>query len=265
VRAGASLTLRACLLRQVCTSKDTILSPATIKALVGAKCDGVIGQLTEKWDKDTFGALRAAGGTAYSNYAVGYDNVNVADATAAGVAVGNTPGARCGGVAPGSAHRVFAPHAAAAPDAAPPTRRRADRDHRGDCGGAHAVRRAPHRGGAAPPRPPDGATAAPAWLAASRAPLRARPRAQADVFMRAGQYKGWLPTLFVGQLLQGATVGIVGAGRIGAAYARMVRASAQHAPAPRGAAQQPGARGVMRAAARGASCGLRLWVVSCRC
>ena len=43
--------------------------------------------------------------------------------------------------------------------------------------------------------------------------------------MRAGQYKGWLPTLFVGQLLQGATVGIVGAGRIGAAYARMVRPS----------------------------------------
>ena len=41
--------------------------------------------------------------------------------------------------------------------------------------------------------------------------------------MRAGEYKGWLPTLFVGQLLQGATVGIVGAGRIGAAYARMVR------------------------------------------
>ena len=79
----------------MCTSKDTILSPATIKKLVGSKCDGVIGQLTEKWDADTFGALRSAGGTAYSNYAVGYDNVNVADATAAGVAVGNTPGARC--------------------------------------------------------------------------------------------------------------------------------------------------------------------------
>jgi lactate dehydrogenase-like 2-hydroxyacid dehydrogenase len=44
--------------------------------------------------------------------------------------------------------------------------------------------------------------------------------------MRAGEYKGWLPTLFVGQLLQGATVGIVGAGRIGAAYARMARRNA---------------------------------------
>jgi hydroxypyruvate reductase 1 len=40
--------------------------------------------------------------------------------------------------------------------------------------------------------------------------------------MRAGKYEGWLPTLFVGRLLQGATVGIVGAGRIGAAYARMM-------------------------------------------
>ena len=51
----------------------------------------------------------------------------------------------------------------------------------------------------------------------------ARRIAEADVFMRAGRYKGWLPDLFVGQLLQGATVGILGAGRIGAAYARMVR------------------------------------------
>ena len=55
--------------------------------------------------------------------------------------------------------------------------------------------------------------------------------------MRAGQYKGWLPTLFVGQLLQGATVGIVGAGRIGAAYARMVRPTrARHATVRNGEA-----------------------------
>lgn len=50
----------------------------------------------------------------------------------------------------------------------------------------------------------------------------ARRIPEADVFMRAGRYAGWLPTLFVGKLLQGATVGIVGAGRIGAAYARMM-------------------------------------------
>ena len=77
----------------MCTAPDTILSQSTIKALIGSRCDGVVGQLTEKWDAQLFGALRAAGGSAYSNYAVGYDNVVVPDATAAGVAVGNTPGA----------------------------------------------------------------------------------------------------------------------------------------------------------------------------
>ena len=50
----------------------------------------------------------------------------------------------------------------------------------------------------------------------------ARRIVEADGFMRGGHYKGWLPTLFVGKLLQGATIGIVGAGRIGAAYARMM-------------------------------------------
>ncbi len=61
-----------------------------------------------------------------------------------------------------------------------------------------------------------------AELAAALTLAAARRVAEADVFMRAGHYKGWLPTLFVGQLLQGKTVGIIGAGRIGAAYARMM-------------------------------------------
>lgn len=61
-----------------------------------------------------------------------------------------------------------------------------------------------------------------AELAAALTLSAARRVAEADVFMRAGQYKGWLPTLFVGSLLQNKTVGIIGAGRIGAAYARMM-------------------------------------------
>ena len=61
-----------------------------------------------------------------------------------------------------------------------------------------------------------------AELAAALTLAAARRVPEADVFMRAGQYKGWLPTLFVGQLLQNKTVGIIGAGRIGAAYARMM-------------------------------------------
>ena len=41
-----------------------------------------------------------------------------------------------------------------------------------------------------------------AELAAALTLAAARRVPEADVFMRAGHYKGWLPTLFVGQLLQ---------------------------------------------------------------
>ena len=61
-----------------------------------------------------------------------------------------------------------------------------------------------------------------AELAAALTLSAARRIVEADAFMRGGHYAGWLPTLFIGSLLQGKTVGIVGAGRIGAAYARMM-------------------------------------------
>ena len=41
-----------------------------------------------------------------------------------------------------------------------------------------------------------------AELAASLTFAAARRVVEADVFMRAEKYKGWLPDLFVGQLLQ---------------------------------------------------------------
>ncbi|GLI62175.1 hypothetical protein VaNZ11_004758 [Volvox africanus] len=144
---------------EVCKHPDIILSNATIKQLLGTKCDGVIGQLTEDWGEELFEALRQAGGKAYSNYAVGYNNVKVHEATQRGIPVGNTPGVL---------------------------------------------------------------TETTAELAAALTLAAARRVVEADVFMRAGHYKGWLPTLFVGQLLQNKTVGIIGAGRIGAAYARMM-------------------------------------------
>ena len=50
----------------------------------------------------------------------------------------------------------------------------------------------------------------------------ARRTGEAERFMRAGNYKGWLPDLFTGHLLWRKTVGIVGVGRIGEAYARMM-------------------------------------------
>ena len=52
----------------------------------------MIGQLTEKWGEELFTALKNAGGKAYSNYAVGYNNVDVGVATKYGIPVGNTPG-----------------------------------------------------------------------------------------------------------------------------------------------------------------------------
>ncbi len=48
--------------------------------------------LLQGWNADLFEPLKAAGGKAYSNYAVGYNNVDVPAATERGIAVGNTPG-----------------------------------------------------------------------------------------------------------------------------------------------------------------------------
>ena len=143
---------------EVCMSPD-ILSTKEIAAAIGSRCDGAIGQLTETWGRDLFEALKAAGAKAYSNYAVGYNNVDVGAATELGIPVGNTPGVL---------------------------------------------------------------TETTAQLAVALTFAAARRIAEADVFMRSGRFHGWLPTLFLGELLWRRTLGIVGAGRIGSAYARMM-------------------------------------------
>ena len=76
---------------EICTSPD-VLSTDEIKTAMGSQCDGAIGQLTENWGDELFAALKAAGGNAYSNYAVGFNNVDVDAATRHGIPVGNTPG-----------------------------------------------------------------------------------------------------------------------------------------------------------------------------
>ncbi|MCF8104024.1 MAG: D-glycerate dehydrogenase [Desulfohalobiaceae bacterium] len=48
----------------------------------------------------------------------------------------------------------------------------------------------------------------------------ARRIGEAERFLRAGSFTGWLPGLFLGKLLWGQTLGVVGAGRIGTAYAK---------------------------------------------
>ena len=143
---------------EVCTSTD-ILTVEEIKAAIGDRCDGGIGQLTEPWGEELFRALEAAGGIAYSNYAVGYNNVDVESATGHGIPVGNTPGVL---------------------------------------------------------------TETTAEMAVALTFAAARRVVESDVFMRTGHYKGWLPSLFLGERLGRKTVGVIGAGRIGAAFARMM-------------------------------------------
>jgi glycerate dehydrogenase len=143
---------------EVCTSTD-VLSVEEIKAAIGNQCDGVLGQLTEDWGDELFSALKAAGATAYSNVAVGYDNVDVDAATRHGIPMGNTPGVL---------------------------------------------------------------TETTAQMAVTLTFAAARRTGEAERFLRAGKYKGWLMTLFLGELLWRKTVGVIGVGRIGANYARMM-------------------------------------------
>ncbi|MCP4629713.1 MAG: D-glycerate dehydrogenase [bacterium] len=143
---------------ELCTSTD-VLSVGEIKAVIGAQCDGVLGQLTEDWGDALFATLKAAGGTAYSNVAVGYNNVDVDAATKHGIPVGNTPGVL---------------------------------------------------------------TETTAQMAVALTFSAARRTGEAERFLRAGKYKGWLMKLFLGELLWRKTVGVIGAGRIGATYARMM-------------------------------------------
>jgi hydroxypyruvate reductase 1 len=143
---------------EICVSEDK-LSPDEIIDAIGERCDGAIGQLTEDWNESVFEALKNAGAVVYSNYAVGYNNVDVTAATRYRIAVGNTPGVL---------------------------------------------------------------TETTAELAVALTLAAARRIVEADDFMRSGKYSGWLPTLYLGKLLYGKTVGVIGAGRIGETYASMM-------------------------------------------
>jgi hydroxypyruvate reductase 1 len=135
------------------------LTREEITERIGSDCTAVIGQLTEKWDAGLFSVLSTAGGVAYSNYAVGYDNVDLEAATRYHIAVGNTPGVL---------------------------------------------------------------TEATAEMAMALTMACSRRITEADEFTRTGRFKGWLPGLFLGKRLWKGTLGIVGAGRIGSSYIRMM-------------------------------------------
>lgn len=117
---------------------------------------GILALLTDKMDAEV---MDAAGPQlkVISNYAVGYDNIDVAAATARGIKVGNTPGV----LTETTADFAFALLMAAA-----------------------------------------------------------RRVVEGDTFTRAGKWKTWGPTLLLGQDVHGATLGLVGYGRIGRAMAK---------------------------------------------
>ena len=121
-----------------------------------AGCDGVLTLLTDRVD-DEFLDAAGPGLKVVSNYAVGFDNIDVAACARRGVAVGNTPGV----LTETTADLAFALLMAAA-------------------------RRLP----------------------------------EGDRYVRAGRWKTWGPMLLLGPDVHGATIGIVGFGRIGQAVAR---------------------------------------------
>jgi lactate dehydrogenase-like 2-hydroxyacid dehydrogenase len=124
-----------------------------------AGCDGVLTLLTDRVD-DEF--LDRAGPQlkVVSNFAVGFDNVDVAACTRRGVPVGNTPGVL--------------------------TETTADL----------------------------------AWALLMAA---ARRLVEGDRYVRDGKWKTWGPMLLMGPDVHGATIGIVGFGRIGQAVARRAK------------------------------------------
>ena len=143
---------------EICTSLN-VLSVEEIAAAMGDHCDGVVGQLTEHWENVLLQTLQNAGGVVYSNYAVGFNNIDVTAATRYGIPVGNTPGVL---------------------------------------------------------------TETTAQMAVALTFAAARRICEAERHLRGGNFTGWLPTLFMGSLLWRKTVGVIGAGRIGEAYARMM-------------------------------------------
>jgi lactate dehydrogenase-like 2-hydroxyacid dehydrogenase len=121
-----------------------------------AGCDGVLTLLTDRVD-DEFLDAAGPGLKVVANYAVGFDNIDVAACARRGVAVGNTPGV----LTETTADLAFALLMAAA-------------------------RRLP----------------------------------EGDRYVRHGSWKTWGPLLLLGPDVNGATIGIVGFGRIGQAVAR---------------------------------------------
>ncbi|NOY22973.1 MAG: D-glycerate dehydrogenase [Acidobacteria bacterium] len=75
---------------------------------------------------------------------------------------------------------------------------------------------------------PDVLTEATAELAMTLLLTASRRVVAGDRFAREGNFQGWEPLLFLGKGLDGKTVGVVGMGRIGRVFARMVSGFKAH-------------------------------------
>lgn len=71
---------------------------------------------------------------------------------------------------------------------------------------------------------PDVLTETTAELAFALTLAACRRIVEGDSFVRAGHFTGWAPELFLGRDVYGSTVGVIGMGRIGQAYARRAKA-----------------------------------------
>lgn len=137
------------------STKDGVLTSQELLAALRQKTyDGVLCLLTDTINSETFNAVPSA--KIFANYAVGFNNIDVAEAERRGITITNTPGALTNTVA------------------------------------EHAM----------------------ALILATAARI-----AEGDRLMRTGKWDGWGPMQLLGTDLDGKTLGILGAGRIGSRLA----------------------------------------------
>jgi len=120
--------------------------------------DGILCLLTDRIDGEIMDLIPDLKGIA--NYAVGFDNIDIDDATRRGIPVSNTPGVLTDATAELAIALIFA---------------------------------------------------------------AARRIVEADVFMRGGTWSGWGPMQFLGADIAGATLGVIGMGKIGYAVAKRAK------------------------------------------
>ncbi|MDR5695010.1 MAG: D-glycerate dehydrogenase [Armatimonadota bacterium] len=138
--------------------EDAVPPPKEVIKREVADAEGLISLVTDPIDAEVMDAAPKL--RVISNYAVGYDNIDIPAATARGIVVTHTPGVLTETVADFTFALILA---------------------------------------------------------------AARRVVEADRFTREGKWKSWEPMLFLGQDVYGATLGLVGLGRIGSAVARRAK------------------------------------------